>query len=64
VYFVTPDGRVYHVLKDVREGAALCGARPHKYDLACLLAGKPTRRFFAERPPDIPPCKLCGQKED
>jgi hypothetical protein len=59
MYFITQGGSVYHILSDLRSGAAPCGARLSKLDLLRLSEGKPTRRVVESKPDDAPLCKHC-----
>jgi hypothetical protein len=59
MYFVTQGGSVYHVLHDTNTGAAPCGARLNRSDLARLKEGKPTRDVVKEKPADAPVCQHC-----
>jgi hypothetical protein len=64
MYFIKRGKVVCHVLEDVCEGKALCGAQADKLDLIKFWAGRPTPSITAERPPDVPLCKLCEKLSD
>ncbi len=61
MYFINRDKALCHILEDMNDGKAPCGACADQLDLISLWAGRQTPHIMAERPAGVPLCQHCEQ---